>query len=301
MPVIEAVGLSKAFGEGVRAVDSLSFGVSEGHVCGLLGPNGAGKTTTLRMLVGLVRPSEGQARLLDELISPGSKVLASVGTMIEHAQFVPYLSGMRNLRFYWEARGDDFAAANVDRALAVAGLGDAIDRKVKTYSQGMRQRLGIARALLGSPKIMILDEPTNGLDPGEMREVRALLERLANEGVTVLLSSHLLSEVEQVCTDVVVMDKGRLVAEGTIAEFTATTTSTYLEVTDNGRALQLLEAHPDVRAVTASPPGLVLDLDAVARHELVTYLVANGIGVDTVVARRRLEDAFLQVLEHEDV
>ena len=293
-------GLSKDFGGGVRAVDDVSFGVDEGHVCGLLGPNGAGKTTTLRMLVGLVRPSSGRAKILGETIALSAPVLESVGTMIEHAQFVPYLSGRRNLRFYWESRGEDFAAANLDPALTIAGLGDAIDRKVKTYSQGMRQRLGIARALLGRPRVLILDEPTNGLDPGEMREVRSLLTRLAGEGVTVLLSSHLLSEVEQVCSDVVVMDHGQLIASGTIGEFTATTTTTYLEVTDVARAQALLAVYPGVRSVTVDPPGLVLEHGSVPRHDLVASLVGAGIGVDTVVARRRLEDAFLSLLAHED-
>ena len=134
--------------------------------------------------------------------------------MIEHAAFVPYLTGMVNLRLYWESGGGDFGNANLEEALAIADLGNAVNRKVKTYSQGMRQRLGIARALLGRPDVLVLDEPTNGLDPGEIREVRDLLRRLADRGDTVLLSSHLLSEVEQVCSHAVVMDKGRLVAYG---------------------------------------------------------------------------------------
>ena len=152
--------------------------------------------------------------MLGEPMTPSNLVLARVGTMIEHSDFVPFLSGMRNLRLHWEQAGNDFATANVEEALAVADLGSAVDRKVKTYSQGMRQRLGVARVLLGRPEVMVLDEPTNGLDPGEMREIRELLLRLSAHGTTVLLSSHLLSEVEQVCSHVVVMDHGRLVVAG---------------------------------------------------------------------------------------
>jgi len=300
VPVIEITGLTKQFGAGVRAVDDLTFAVDHGDVCGLLGPNGAGKTTTLRMLVGLVQPTHGEGRVLGTTITPSSPVLARVGTMIEHAQFVPYLTGRKNLRVYWEALGGDLEDANLSQALSVAGLGDAIDRKVKTYSQGMRQRLGVARALLSAPEVMVLDEPTNGLDPGEMREIRSLLQRLAGEGVTVLLSSHLLSEVEQVCNRVVVMDRGKLIASGTIDELTAATTSAYLEVDDVGHARVLLEAHPNVRRVHPDPPGVSVEFEGIERRDLVAYLVNRGVGIDTIVSRHRLEDAFLGLLEHEE-
>jgi ABC-2 type transport system ATP-binding protein len=292
-PAIELTGLTKRFGSSVLAVDHLDLRVDHGQVWGLLGPNGAGKTTTLRMLVGLVRPTSGTATLLGTEVKPGSGVLARVGTMIEHSDFVPFLSGIRNLRMHWEEAGGDFATANVEEALAVAGLGSAINRKVKTYSQGMRQRLGIARALLGRPEVLVLDEPTNGLDPGEMREVRDLLRRLAEHGVTVLLSSHLLAEVEQVCSTVVVMDRGRLVATGTIDELTAAGGSVYFGIDDVAHAEQVLSAHPGVRSVTAQPPGLRVDVDGVRRSDLVAALVEAGVGVDTVEASHRLEDAFL--------
>jgi ABC-2 type transport system ATP-binding protein len=300
MPVIETVGLTKTFGGGVTAVEDLSFAVDRGEVCGLLGPNGAGKTTTLRMLVGLVHPTRGEGHVLGVTMTPSNPVLARVGTMIEHAQFVPYLTGYQNLQLYWESRGGRLADADLAHALAIASLGAAVDRKVKTYSQGMRQRLGVARALLGRVEVLILDEPTNGLDPGEMREIRSLLQRLAGEGVTVLLSSHLLSEVEQVCSHVVVMDQGKLVASGTIAELTAATTSAYLEVDDVALAQRLLETHPQVRRTKPDPPGLDVELDGITRRELVAYLVSRGVGVDTIVSRRRLEDAFLGLLAHEE-
>jgi len=297
-PAIEVVGLTKEFG-GVRAVDDLSFTVAPGEVCGLLGPNGAGKTTTLRVLVGLLRPTAGRASLLGVPMTASNPVLSRVGTMIEHADFVPFLSGMKNLELHWREAGGDFATANVDEALAIADLGDAVHRKVKTYSQGMRQRLGVARALLGRPELMVLDEPTNGLDPGEMREIRELLQRLSGRGVTVLLSSHLLGEVEQVCSRVVVMDRGHLVAAGTIAELTAASTSVYFDVDDVARAKEVLAAQAGVRTVRDQPPGLVVDLDGGRRATLVAALVHAGVGVDTVESQHRLEDAFLGLLAGE--
>src|SRR5437016_1461222 len=155
-PAIEATALTKRFSAAVLAVDRFDLRVDQGQVCGLLGPNGAGKTTTLRMLVGLLRPNAGKLSILGSPVGPGSPVLARVGTMIEQAAFVPYLSGFDNLRLYWTAGGAELADADVDGSLAVADLGDAVRRRVKTYSQGMKQRLGVARALLGRPEVLIL-------------------------------------------------------------------------------------------------------------------------------------------------
>jgi ABC-2 type transport system ATP-binding protein len=297
---IELRGLTKRFGSGVLAVDDLDLHVDHGQVWGLLGPNGAGKTTTLRMLVGLVRPTRGQASLLGTTVKPGAAVLERVGTMIEHSAFVPFLSGMKNLELYWEARGGAFRDSNVAEALAIAELGDAIHRKVKTYSQGMTQRLGVARALLGRPVVLILDEPTTGLDPAERREIRALLQRLRDEGVTVLLSSHLLSEVEQVCSHVVVMDRGRRLRAGTVADLTQAAGSAYVEVDDVERARQVLAAQRGVTGATPEGSGLAVSLDGTARAEIVATLVRAGIRVETVSSRRRLEDAFLGLLQDEE-
>jgi ABC-2 type transport system ATP-binding protein len=296
--VVAVRGLTKRYGS-VRAVSDLDFEVEPGTVCGLLGPNGAGKTTALRMLVGLIRPTGGEARLFGRRVRPGAQELARVGTMIEQAAFVPHLSGRTNLRLWWEAGGAKWSDADLDGALAVAGLGDAIERRVKTYSQGMRQRLGLARVLLGRPELLVLDEPTNGLDPQEMRAVRELVRRLSAEGRTVLLSSHLLAEVEQVCSHVVVMDKGRLVTTGTVRELIEKSTSAYFEVDDVARARTLLTAAPGVRSVKDEPPGLAVELDGTGRAALVRELVGAGISVDTVMARHQLEDAFLGLVgEH---
>jgi ABC-2 type transport system ATP-binding protein len=291
-------GLVKTYGT-VKAVSDLSFTVSAGQVCGLLGPNGAGKTTALRILVGLVRPTAGDTQLFGTTVRPGCPELRRVGTMIEHASFVPHLTGIANLRLYWEGGGDRFEDADVEGALAVAGLGDAIDRKVKTYSQGMRQRLGIARALLGRPELLVFDEPTNGLDPQEMRAVRGLLRRVGDEGRTVLLSSHILSEIEQICTHAVVMDRGKLVAAGTVAELIASGASAYVETDDAVRSREVLGALAGVAGVRDEAPGLVVDLDGATRPQLVAALVGAGIGVQTVTSRHALEEAFLGLVGEE--
>jgi ABC-2 type transport system ATP-binding protein len=297
-PVVEISRLSKRFSSEVLAVDDLSFTVEPGQVVGLLGPNGAGKTTCLRMLLGLIRPTAGEARLFGRPVRPGTPELRRVGALIEEAAFVPHLSGMRNLRMWWEEGGAKWRDADLDSALKIADLGNAIDRKVKTYSQGMRQRLGLARVMLGRPEILVLDEPTNGLDPQEMREVRQLVRRVADEGATVLFSSHLLAEVEQTCTHAVVMDRGRFVAGGSVAELIGTSGSVYLEVSDVAAAQHALAGLPTVTATTPEPPGLVVEMsDHASRADLVKHLVESGVGVETVMLRRRLEDAFLGLVE----
>ncbi len=298
-PVIEVRGLTKRFGKGVLAVDDLSFSVERGQVCGLLGPNGAGKTTCLRVLLGLIYPTAGDALLFGERMSPSSPLLRRVGALIEAAAFVPHLSGMTNLKLWWEAGGTRFADADVEGALAIAGLGDAINRRVKTYSQGMRQRLGLARVLLGRPEVLVLDEPTNGLDPGEMREVRQFVRRASEHGTTVLFSSHILAEVEQICTHAVVMDKGRLVAAGSVAQLIGGGGTVYVEVDDVVRAEQVLSGLPAVKRVEHEPPGLTVSTNGGPRADLVAALVHAGVGVETVMLRRRLEDAFLGLVEGE--
>lgn len=296
-PVVEILGLSKRFGAGVLAVDDLSFSVEAGQVCGLLGPNGAGKTTCLRMLLGLIRPSAGETRLFGVRVTPGADQLRRLGALIESSAFVPHLSGMRNLRLWWEAGGGRWADADLEQALAIADLGSAIDRKVKTYSQGMRQRLGLARVLLGRPEVLVLDEPTNGLDPGEMREVRQLVRRVAEAGSTVLISSHVLAEVEQICTHAVVMDKGRFVAAGSVSDLIGTAGTVYVEVDDLATAQRVLEGLPSVRRVDHEFPGLAVTMDGGRRSELVAALVGAGVAVETVTVRQRLEDAFLGLVE----
>jgi ABC-2 type transport system ATP-binding protein len=297
--VIEVTDLTKRFGAGVVAVDDLSFTVRRGQVVGLLGPNGAGKTTTLRALLGLIRPTSGTMAIFGETIRPGIAVLSRVGALVEGPGFVPHLSGRRNLELYWRAGGRALSDAHLEHSLDISGLGPAADRKVKTYSHGMRQRLGFAQALLGKPELLVLDEPVNGLDPRQIVEVRESLLRIAASGTTILLSSHLLSEVEQTCSHVVVVHRGRLMQAGTVAEVTASVASAYLEVDDPNAAAALLAGLPGVRSVEPSPPGIVVQLDGAERSDLVAALVGAGLRVDTVTPRRNLEDAFLELVgEH---
>jgi ABC-2 type transport system ATP-binding protein len=297
-PAIEAIGLSKHFGA-VHAVNDLTFTVEQGQVCGLLGPNGAGKTTTVRMLVGLIRANEGRARLLGEDMRPSAPVLRRVGLLVEKPAFVPYLSGLRNLQLHWAAGGDPWPPSGLDDAIELANLGDAIDRKVKGYSQGMRQRLGVAQAVMHRPELLVLDEPTNGMDPAETRRMRVGLAELSSRGTTVLLSSHLLAEVEQVCSHVLVVDNGRLVAAGTVADIIGSSQSVDLEVDDPIRATEVLKALKGVTQVSSSERGLIVELDGIRRSEVVAALVHAGIAVDTVMPRRRLEDAYLAIVEED--
>jgi ABC-2 type transport system ATP-binding protein len=295
-PVVAIEGLTKRFGD-VTAVDQLSFTVERGQVYGLLGPNGAGKTTALRILTGLERPTQGTTRLFGTTVSPGCRELFRVGAMVEEAAFVPQLSGMTNLKLWWEAGGSRLREADLDGALEVAGLGDAVHRKVKTYSQGMKQRLGFARALLSRPELLVLDEPTNGLDPGEIREIRGLIGRLTDHGATVLLSSHHLSEVEQTCTHVVVMNEGRLVADGTVSDLIGSAGSVYLEVDDRERAQSILRQLAGVTGIATQGDGLVVDQASGSRSDLAAALVGAGLQLETIMATQRLEDAFLDLLE----
>ena len=211
MDVISCRRLTKRFGS-VVAVSGLDLDVSAGQVYGFLGPNGAGKTTVIRMLVGLITPTEGQIRLLGRLL-PDPQAVARTGSMIEEPAFYSWLTGRQNLQVI-AAAGGGCAAAEFGRVLGATGLGEVAGRKVRTYSQGMRQRLGLAVAMLGRPPLLIIDEPTNGLDPAGIREIRSLLGDLAADGMTVFMSSHLLAEVEQVCDRVAVIVRGRIVEEG---------------------------------------------------------------------------------------
>jgi ABC-2 type transport system ATP-binding protein len=294
--IVDVDGLWKSFGT-VSAVEDFSFRVERGEVCGLLGPNGAGKTTSLRVLMGLERPTRGEVRLFGTTVGPGCREFARVGAMVEQAAFVPHFSGMKNLRVWWEANGARWRDADLDGALAVAALGTAIDRKVKTYSQGMKQRLGFARLLLARPELLVLDEPTNGLDPGEIREIRELIGRLTQQGATVLLSSHHLSEVEQTCTNVVVMNHGRLVRSGTVTDLIGAAGSVYIEVDDRERARALLAQLPGVTKVAPQGDGLVADLRDGRRSDLAAALVGAGLRLETITATQRLEDAFLELLD----
>ncbi|WP_026248424.1 alpha/beta fold hydrolase [Streptomyces sp. LaPpAH-108] len=281
------------------AVRDLSFRVEKGQVLGLLGPNGAGKTTTLRMLMGLIRPDAGEIRVFGHAVRPGAPVLSRVGAFVEGAGFLPHLSGRENLELYWRATGRPAEDAQLEEALEIAGLGDALDRAVRTYSQGMRQRLAIAQAMLGLPDLLILDEPTNGLDPPQIREMREVMIRYAAAGRTVIVSSHLLAEVEQSCTHLVVMDRGRLVQAGPVRDIIGSG-DTLLVGTGTPVREPLVEkvaALPGVASAVRTEDGLLVRLEPGATAEaLVVDLVRLEVPVASVGPHRRLEDAFLTLI-----
>ncbi|MFG2737213.1 alpha/beta fold hydrolase [Streptomyces harbinensis] len=300
---LHITGLTKRYAGSVDryAVRDLGFSVERGQVLGLLGPNGAGKTTTLRMLMGLITPDAGEIRVFGQRITPGAPVLSRVGAFVEGAGFLPHLSGRANLELYWRATGRPAADAHLDEALEIAGLGDALARAVRTYSQGMRQRLAIAQAMLGLPDLLILDEPTNGLDPPQIREMREVMIRYAAQGRTVIVSSHLLAEVEQTCTHLVVMDRGRLLQAGPVAEI-AGTGDTLLATLARPVPDELIEriaGLPGVTAVRRAPTddeGLLIQLAGTTPADLLPELVRLEVPVAAIAPHRRLEDAFLTLI-----
>ena len=293
MDVISCERLTKRFGP-TTAVNELDLTVSSGQVYGFLGPNGAGKTTTIRMLLGLIAPSAGQIHLLGQRL-PDPRVVAQTGSMIEEPTFYPWMTGRVNLEVLG-ATGGGCAPGEVARVLSLAGLSDAAARKVKTYSQGMRQRLGIAAAMLGRPPLLIIDEPTNGLDPAGIREIRSLLRGLAAEGATVFLSSHLLAEVEQVCDRVAVIVRGRLVEEGAPAALGAIRRRVRVEIraADTEAAAQLLARWPARHA-----DGQFL-VEHDSGRDVNGVLVAGGVIAESVtVEQAGLEDRFLELTEED--
>ena len=285
---VQTLGLGKRFGSRAALVD-VDLEVPRGCAFGFLGPNGAGKTTLIRLLLGLAAPSAGRMRLLGHELPAGSRdALARVGAIIEEPRFHAHLSGRENLAVHAAARGPD-AHGRIDRALARVGLTARGAERVKTYSLGMRQRLGIARCLLADPELLILDEPMNGLDPAGIGELRALIRTLVDEGRTVLLSSHLLDEVQRTCDAAAIIDHGRVIAQGTLDELTGGGPRA-LDITcsHRDRAASLISAVPGVAQATDHGGGLRVELgpDAPADREIVSELLrrllADGCSIERV-------------------
>jgi ABC-2 type transport system ATP-binding protein len=292
-------GVTKAYKDGFVAVRDLSFEVRRGQVLGLLGPNGAGKTTSLRMLMGLIRPTQGRISIFGHAAGPGAPVLSRLGSFVEGTGLQPHLSGRDNLTLYWAATGRPAQDAHLEEAIEIAGLGAAIDKRVRRYSQGMRQRVAIAQAMLGLPDLLVLDEPTNGLDPPQIHAMREVLRSYAATGRTVIVSSHLLSEIEQTCSHVVVMAKGEKIAQGTVEEIVGTGGAVLVGLADPAdadRAMAVLAGLPGVEQIDRIDEGLVVDLDGTSRARALEALIAAGIGVDQLTPRRHLEDAFLALV-----
>ena len=296
--VIQTDGLTKRY-RNVVAVDDLSIEVRRGRVYGLLGPNGSGKTTTMGLLLGLLRPTSGTFSLFGSS-ERHEESLRRVGAIIESPSFYPYLSGLQNLKYFQMISGDG-SEEELESLIDRVGLAGRGDDPFRTYSSGMKQRLGIAYALLGDPDLVFLDEPTNGLDPEGMIEVRELIRSLGDGNRTVLLSSHLLHEVEQVCDSVTIISKGRLIAQGEVSQLVATAESERVrtKTTDNTQARQILSALDWVADVEIHEDSLLVTAPIERSSDLTAALAHSEVYVaEMVPIRRSLEEYFLEVTGH---
>ncbi|MDH6282934.1 ABC transporter ATP-binding protein [Prescottella agglutinans] len=296
---VNAVDLTKTYG-GLTAVDAVTMQVAQGEVYGVLGPNGAGKTTLLRMLFGLIRPDSGTLEVFGRTWkSDGVRALDGVAGFIESPKFYPYLTGRRNLQLLAGLDGGD-AATRIDEALDVVDLSGRDRDKVGGYSFGMRQRLGVAASLLRDPRLLVLDEPANGLDPAGIRDMRALVERLADSGLTVLLSSHDMTEVEQICDNVTVMRAGIVAYHGTIAELRerAPEPGHRVTTTDDDAALALAGGRPGLQVAPAADGGLAVRGTPPQLDAYVADLITAGIALRGLSAEETpLEALFFMLTE----
>jgi len=292
--VIETNNLTKIYNNKIKAVENLNLRVRAGEIYGFLGPNGAGKTTTLKMLLGLITPTSGSAHILGK--APGTPdSLSLLGSLVESPAFYPYLSGRDNLRVIADYSGAP--RSRIDEVLDIVGLKDRANDKFKGYSLGMKQRLGVAATLLKDPQILILDEPTNGLDPKGMAEMRELIRNLGQGNRTVLLSSHLLNEVEQICDRVGVIQQGRLIAEGTISELKGSG-ALLVRATPSDLALSMLRSLDYVEKIEERDGALLISTDPSMAAEINRLLVQSGVAVSELhPTSQSLEEVFLNLTE----
>ena len=295
-PILTTHALTKQFG-GLRAVDGLEIEVCKGDVFGFLGPNGAGKTTVIRLVLGLIHPTSGHAEVCGHRV-PGElqSALRHVGGFVDDPTFYPLMSARRNLRLLGSMTGP-VSEERIDEVLEIVALDDRSEDRVGGFSHGMKQRLGIAQALLHSPELIVLDEPTSGLDPRGMKDVRELIRELGAAGTTVFLSSHLLHEVEQVCTRAVIINKGRVVVQGPVSELRPQNDAIKVLTGDQGRAGDVLRGQFGAAGVKEDEGFLVVQADEDAVPEMVRRLVADGVEVRAVVpaSEQGLEDFFLEL------
>ena len=296
-PVISTSNLTKQF-KTITAVDDLNLIVNRGDVFGFLGPNGAGKSTTIRMLLGLVKPTRGNISLFDRKLQDHRPfILGKIGALIEKPSFYNYLSARRNLKIHASLRDSNPDNLDIDRVLDIVGLSRRADDKFKTYSQGMKQRLGIAQALLGSPELIILDEPTFGLDPEGMKEIRHLIAELSQQGLTIFLSSHLLHEVEQVCRQMAIINEGKLLVEGSVEELLKSKTDqVILRIDRPQEAADALKTREWVRSVQSNPEDLLVRIEHQHIPQMAAFLVREGFQIFAIQPRRSLEDLYLDIL-----
>jgi ABC-2 type transport system ATP-binding protein len=294
---VEVRGLVKRYGE-ITAVDHVDLTINAGDVYGYLGPNGAGKTTSMRMMLGLIRPTEGSVRIFGKDPWESVHALDGVAGFVEAPKFYPYLSARKNLELLAAFDGDG-ATTRIDDVLHTVELVDRARDRVGGYSHGMRQRLGIAAALLREPKLLLLDEPATGLDPAGMRDMRALIRRLADEGMTVVLSSHLMGEVEELCDRVAIIRAGGVVYEGAIADLKRTRPATYLlRTTDNSVAEKVCRAQGGVSAVKLNHEGIEFTADEASVAALSQALVeADALIYNLAAETATLEDLFFSLTE----
>ena len=286
--------LDKKFGK-VHAVNNLSFEIKKGNVYGILGPNGSGKSTTLGIILNVVNKSSGEFLWFDGSLST-HEALKKVGAIIERPNFYPYMTATQNLQLICKIKG--VSTENIDEKLKIVNLYERRDSKFRTFSLGMKQRLAIASALLNDPEILILDEPTNGLDPQGIHEIRQIIKKIAANGTTILLASHLLDEVEKVCSHVVVIRKGIKLYGGRVDEMTASNGFFEIKVeTNEEKLLHLLEAHPTIGNVKKEGELIIATLDeTISATDFNTYLFDNGIVLSHLVKRKpSLEQQFLDL------
>ena len=293
--ILEIKNLTKKFGN-LTAVNNLSFTIKKGNVYGILGPNGSGKSTTLGITLNVVNKTNGNFKWFDGSIST-HEALKKVGAIIERPNFYPYMSAYKNLKLVCKIKDIDYS--KIDEKLEIVGLLDRKESKFKTYSLGMKQRLAIASALLNDPEILILDEPTNGLDPQGIHQIRAIIRDIASQGTTILLASHLLDEVEKVCSHVVVLRKGEKLYSGRVDEMISSNGFFELKHDDEPKLLQFLEQHASIEKTTKKEDIITAFLNApLAASEFNKQLVEKGIYISHLVMRKEsLEEQFLQLTD----
>ena len=295
-PVLEVLGLKKRIGL-KTIVEDISFDMHEGEIIGLLGPNGSGKTTIMRMLVGLTKTTKGEVYCFEKPLGLGKvKMLKEVGAMIETPEFYNYMSGWSNLKQMARVCGKKVSRARMKELVEFVGLSKVIRKKVKTYSLGMRQRLGLAQALLNDPKILILDEPVNGLDPQGVQDFRNKLKEIASTGVSILISSHLLDEIEKVSDRVIVIEKGRIIADDKLDRLVADETIKTLISTYDVEKAEVLIRELGIRYELTKEGFIFENISREDKARVITYLVTNNVELDSVrELTTSLEDRFLQI------